>query len=299
MTAQQLTLDNDKFLLLGRKKIQWAKPPQSDPSKLTFYRVIVGDESPIYDLIEKVAPEISTMYPEMNGLVLGIRVKGMSWCGACWVYDADEIHFSSATVNNWTPLEVGATLAHELTHAFHSKFKSIPGGEKATDVFMLARVPLKYLQHPCYLEVTKEPFEMYPERIQELAKQAIVKRDSGLRQYIRWFEDEVNKIYYDWKGEQMPKRKRFSWVACKKQKSVLFSDPESKAIPISLQIESTILLRLMDLEKQSSDLVLIESLIGEAKQVSNIDRETSLEAIRLLLREGTVYEPREGYIKKT
>jgi hypothetical protein len=296
MTAQQLTLDNNKFLLLGRKKINWAKPPQPDPNRLTFYRVIVGDESPIYDMIEQVAPEISAMYPEMNGLVLGIRVKGMSWCGACWVYDENEIHFSSATINNWTPLEVGATLAHELTHAFHSKFKSIPGGEKATDVFMLARVPMKYLRHPCYLEVAKEPFKMCPERIQELAKQAIAKRDSGLRQYIRWFEDEVNKIYYDWKGEPMPVRKRFSWAACKKQR---LEDSKSSNIPVSLQLENTVLLLLMDLEVQAGGAVSVDVLYSEAKKRFSIERETVLEVLRLLLREGTVYEPQEGYIRKT
>ena len=37
-----------------------------------------------------------------------------------------------------------------------------------------------------------------------------------MRQYIRWFEDQVNKIHYDMVGEPMPKRTRFSWAAWNK-----------------------------------------------------------------------------------
>jgi hypothetical protein len=83
------------------------------------------------------------------------------------------------------------------------------------------------LLRPSYLECAKEPFELFPERIQELAREAIAKRNAGLRQYIQWFEDQVNKIYYDMKGEPMPKRTRFSWAAWKKEKAQ-FNMSESK-----------------------------------------------------------------------
>ncbi len=297
MTTQQLTLDNKSFNLLGRKKIHWAKPPKPDPNKLTFYRAIVGDKHPIYDLIEQVAPEITAMYPELNGFVFRIRVKPMSWCAACWNYENDEIDFSTATVNEWSAQNIGETLAHELTHAFHSKFKSIPSGEKATDVFMLSRIPLKHLRRPSYLEVAKEPFEMCPGRVQDLAKQAIVKRGSGLRQYIQWFEDEVNKIYYDMKGEPMPERKRFSWAACKKQREESLT-VVTKNLPVANDIYKSALLVLMDLEKQSGGAVSTEVFLRKLRE-KNIFECDAQSIVRKFLREGTVYEPSEGYIRKT
>lgn len=209
--SKQLTLDNDSFIVLKkRQKIAWAKPPASNPDKITFYRAIYGDVSPIYDLIEQVAPEVSAMYPEMNGLVLGVRVKAMSWCCACWDYFKDEIDFDSGTP--WTLKDIGSTLAHELTHAYHSKFKSIPSGEKATDVFMLSKVPLKYLTPTSYLECAKDVFELVPEGVQAIAKEAIAHRNSGMRQYIRWFEGQINQIHYEF----MPKQNRVHLAACKK-----------------------------------------------------------------------------------
>lgn len=216
-TTLQLTLDEKSFAVpKGRQKILWATAPQVNPEKLVFYRRVRFDNHPLYDLIEKVAPEISVMYPELRGYVIGLRVKPMSWCSACWDHHVDEIAFDSLPKTEWTEQEVGATLAHELTHAYEDKIKSIPSGEKATDVYMLSKVPLKFLVKPCYLECAKEPFELYPERVQALAREAIIKRNAGLKQYIHWFEDQVNKIYYDMKGEPMPKRTRFSWAAWKK-----------------------------------------------------------------------------------
>jgi hypothetical protein len=220
MSAVQLTLTDGRFIVpKGKHRIAWVVAPKPDPNKLLFYRRVRFDSNPLYDMIEKVAPEISQMYPELKGYVIGLRVKPMSWCCACWDYHTDEIAFDSLPKTEWTEKEVGATFAHELTHAYEDKCKSIPSGEKATDLFMLSKVPLKYLVRPSYLECAKEPFELFPERIQELAREAIVKRNSGLRQYIRWFEDQVNKIYYDMKGEPMPKRTRFSWAAWKKEKT--------------------------------------------------------------------------------
>jgi len=218
--SKQLTLDNKAFIVpKGRHKIAWATAPNPDPNSLLLYRRVRFDNHPLYNMIEKVAPEISAMYPELKGYVIGLRVKPMSWCCACWDYQTNEIAFDSLPKTEWTEKEVGATFAHELTHAYEDKIKSIPSGEKATDLFMLAKVPLKYLIRPSYLECAKEPFELFPERIQELAREAIAKRNAGLRQYIQWFEDQVNKIYYDMKGEPMPKRTRFSWAAWKKEKA--------------------------------------------------------------------------------
>lgn len=291
MTVQQLTLDNKSFNLLGRKKFNWAKPPAPDPNRLVLYRAIVGDQSPIYDLIEQAAPEISAMYPELNGFVLRIRVRPMNDCAACWLYDKDEITFSNS--EEWNIIKAGKILAHELTHAYCSKIGKIPQGEKATDVFMLSRIPLKYLLRPNYLETAKEPYEIYPERIQQLAKEAIDKREKGLCQYIRWFEDEVNKIYYDWKGESMPKRSRYSYRAAEKK--------SYKITPVSTPAYLTdngkkLFETLMSLEQRVNGSVLRDTLLSEIQTVHNIPRNEGLEIIRGFMREGTVYEPREDYL---
>lgn len=296
MTVQQLTLDNQVLNNRGRRRINWANPPKSDPNKLVFYRSVVGDKHPIYNLIEQVLPEISVMYPELNGFVFRIRVRPLSDCAAQWDYARDEITFSSVTENEWEPLRVGKTLAHELTHAYCSKTKSIPHGEKATDLFMLSRLPLKFLQRPCYLETAKEPYDLYPERIQELAKEAINKRKAGLRQYIRWFEDEVNKIYYNWKGEPMPQRTSYSYR--NRQKKGYVVAPVSTPAHLT-ERGKTVFETLTLLEQRVNGPVLRELLFAHLDSEYKISRVESSEIIRGFMREGTIYEPREDHLMIT
>ena len=116
-----------------------------------------------------------------------------------------------------------------------------------------------------------------------------------MRQYIQWFEDQVNKIYYDSKGEPMPKRTRSNYAAWGKKQDV-----ESHVIVKTYrEREEKVLLALMELEKQNSGAVLRENLFTHIEAAHKIVQSEAEKSLTVLLREGTVYEPREGYIRKT
>ena len=194
--------------IIKNKKDAIVIPPKPDPEKLVLYNIHNDRDEKIYRLVEQVSPDIIPIFPELANSVIGIRTGEMNSCIACWDFCKDQVVFTNT--REWDALEMGATLAHELTHAFHHKIQSIPSGERATDLYMLARIPLKYLMVGCpsYLECADDVFQKYPEKVQELAKAALINRKNGLRCYIRWFEDEIDKIHYGLKGEPVPTRPR-------------------------------------------------------------------------------------------
>ncbi len=86
-----------------------------------------------------------------------------------------------------------ALIAHELTHLIQGS-AGIPGGEKACDLWTMARHPLFNEIPPSYLDIPQgitDEWDAYKDLIREKAIQAIVMRRQGLRRYIQWFEKEV------------------------------------------------------------------------------------------------------------
>jgi len=91
------------------------------------------------------------------------------------------------------------TLAHELMHLAQFNSHGIPGGERACDVFGLARVPPEFIdESPTFLVVPDCVRDDWTSReaelAHELAKRAIELRESGLKNYAVWWEDEFEKI---------------------------------------------------------------------------------------------------------
>lgn len=90
------------------------------------------------------------------------------------------------------------TLAHELMHLAQFNSKGIPGGERATDIHALARVPPRYIdESPTYLVVPRGLRGSWsPEAADlahRLAKEALAQREKGLRRYAAWWEAEFQK----------------------------------------------------------------------------------------------------------
>ena len=90
------------------------------------------------------------------------------------------------------------TIAHELMHLAQFNNTSIPAGERACDVYALARLPPRYIdESPTYLVVprgrrgrwTLEDAKM----AHDLAIEAIRRRDAGLRRYAAWWESEFER----------------------------------------------------------------------------------------------------------
>ncbi len=90
------------------------------------------------------------------------------------------------------------TIAHELMHLAQFNVKDIPSGERACDLYALARLPPKYIDDsPSYLVIptrirSKWNLE-YASLAHELARKAIRKRERGVRNYICWWENEFEE----------------------------------------------------------------------------------------------------------
>jgi len=90
------------------------------------------------------------------------------------------------------------TVSHELVHLLQCRNLEIPAGEKACDVFSLARHWTLNDERPSYV---KFPAELMDERgkigeagarlVFAVAREAVMQRARGLRNYISFFECEL------------------------------------------------------------------------------------------------------------
>lgn len=90
------------------------------------------------------------------------------------------------------------TIAHELMHLAQFNSKGIPGGERATDIHALARLPPRFIDDsPSYLVVPRGLRGAWPPEAarlaHELARKAVALRGDGLRRYASWWESEFEK----------------------------------------------------------------------------------------------------------
>ena len=129
--------------------------------------------------------EVAKHFPELSGQIL--RVGYTSSGGT-----ADK-HLMKISIQPGSQVYSYALIAHELTHLIQGS-AGIPNGEKACDLWTMARHPLFNEIPPSYLEIPQDimdEWEVYKDLIREKAIQAITMRQRGLRRYILWFESEV------------------------------------------------------------------------------------------------------------
>ena len=87
------------------------------------------------------------------------------------------------------------TIAHELMHLVQFNSDSVPGGERACDVYALARLPPRYIdESPTYLVVPRGRRGRWTaadaRMAHVLAREAIRRRSGGLKRYATWWERE-------------------------------------------------------------------------------------------------------------
>jgi len=90
------------------------------------------------------------------------------------------------------------TIAHEMIHLLQRRDLGIPGGEKACDVFSLSRHWTLNDDRPSYIRV---PVDLLDDRgrladaharlVFSVAREAVVRRGHGMRNYISFFECEL------------------------------------------------------------------------------------------------------------
>lgn len=98
------------------------------------------------------------------------------------------------------------TIAHEFIHLAQFNSKGIPSGERATDIHALSRIaPELADDSPSYLVINKRLRRLWgPEMARlahELAREALRRREEGLRYYASWWEDE-----FELRAEELTRR---------------------------------------------------------------------------------------------
>jgi len=90
------------------------------------------------------------------------------------------------------------TISHELLHLLQCRNLGIPAGEKACDVFSLARHWTLNDERPSYVQFPRNIIdergqisEANAKLVFAVAREAIVQRTNGLRTYISFFEYEL------------------------------------------------------------------------------------------------------------
>jgi hypothetical protein len=90
------------------------------------------------------------------------------------------------------------TIAHELVHLLQLRDLGIPSGEKACDVFSLARHWTLNDDRPSYIRIPLELLDRdgrlgdrQSRMVFEVAREAVVQRSQGMRLYLSFFEEEM------------------------------------------------------------------------------------------------------------
>jgi hypothetical protein len=90
------------------------------------------------------------------------------------------------------------TIAHELVHLLQCRDLGIPSGEKACDVFSLARHWTLNDDRPSYIRVPKTMLngdgrldDEEARVVFEVAREAVLQRSHGMRRYLSFFEAEL------------------------------------------------------------------------------------------------------------
>ena len=91
------------------------------------------------------------------------------------------------------------TIAHEFTHLLQAR-RLVPGGERACDLWALARSPLindappSYLRLPGPLRRCRLLDPVQAAFLCQAARRAIAARESGERRYLLFFERELREV---------------------------------------------------------------------------------------------------------
>jgi hypothetical protein len=151
---------------------------------------------------DELARRLQKLYPFFPEMTVEIKV------GITRFYDGLAFQSNSGKVRLWVNVYRSRkkgwvypthwTLAHEMMHLAQFNDSSIPGGERACDVFALARLPTELIDDsPSYLVITQDIRDDWGEEhsrlAHDLAKDAIKRRSNGLRTYASWWEDEFER----------------------------------------------------------------------------------------------------------
>jgi hypothetical protein len=147
---------------------------------------------PVGPLMEALH-EVATEFPELSGMRIRVdRLPPFSArLGTASIFERPpRLAFHPGLVRD--PDALRATAAHEFTHLLQWPLRTVPGGERACDLYALARCGSRFPGPPGYLRLpprTREKWGRWAPVAQELARAALEERGRGRRQYLRWWEE--------------------------------------------------------------------------------------------------------------
>ncbi len=160
----------------------------------TFSRRVIG--SPHLNRIRERLEFVRRFFPEIESLTVRVGLaekRGILGWGSLdparpgvWVRPRRLDYF---------------TIAHEFTHLLQAR-ELVPRGERACDLYALARSPLLIDHPPGYLRLPRALMQRklgysIAQHLFEAARRAIAARDRGERRYLLSFEREVREWVED------------------------------------------------------------------------------------------------------
>jgi len=138
--------------------------------------------------------KVAEAFPELSGL--RVRVDLLPWgsrrLGVASILERPpRVAFHPQLASR--PEELEATAAHEFMHLLQWPLQRVPNGERACDLYVLARFGTQFQGPPYYLHIprkTRDQWALWAPLAHDLAVRALEERRLGRRQYLRWWEEE-------------------------------------------------------------------------------------------------------------
>jgi len=89
------------------------------------------------------------------------------------------------------------TVPHEFTHLLQRPLRIVPQGERACDLWAMARAGERFRVPPSYLSVPRSvraDWTPWAGAASTLARGAVEERSAGRRRYLRWWEQELRGL---------------------------------------------------------------------------------------------------------
>jgi len=159
------------------------------------YLILNNGYSGLEGRIRELQNTLAPLFPELSDVTLRIRMKRLRRAIAEYDHRSLRIDIDPRPFNPDHQNLLPSVLAHETMHAVQHFDRTVPYGERSCDIFMLARLQSNMYpkNRDFYVKVPQRVMSS-PERIAETAKKALELRAKGMRNYIVWFETELETI---------------------------------------------------------------------------------------------------------
>lgn len=169
------------------------------PLEVTWTKRAMKLPDEVRSEMARMLDNLHKYFPEMNPKMQ---------VGLTRIYDGLAFQSDSGRVKLWLGVHKSRkdgwkyptywTIAHEFMHLAQFNSEGIPGGERATDVYALSRLPPELIDDsPSYLVITMRLRKLwnpdFAKLAHELALEALRRREGGLRTYASWWEDEFEE----------------------------------------------------------------------------------------------------------